>query len=69
MSETSYIQNDAVNNLQEDLFRADYVADQGLSSTLLLMTRLQRPLLVEGDAGVGKTEIARALSRLSLIHI
>lgn len=63
MSETSYIQNDAVNNLQEDLFRADYVADQGLSSTLLLMTRLQRPLLVEGDAGVGKTEIARALSR------
>ena len=63
MSETSYIQNDAVNNLQEGLFRADYVADQGLSSTLLLMTRLQRPLLVEGDAGVGKTEIARALSR------
>ena len=63
MSETSYIQNDAVNNLQEDLFRADYVAGQGLSSTLLLMTRLQRPLLVEGDAGVGKTEIARALSR------
>ena len=63
MSETSYIQNDAVNNLQEDLFRAEYVADQGLSSTLLLMTRLQRPLLVEGDAGVGKTEIARALSR------
>ena len=63
MSETSYIQNDAVNNLQEDLFRAKYVADQGLSSTLLLMTKLQRPLLVEGDAGVGKTEIASALAR------
>ena len=63
MSETSYIQNDAVNNLQEDLFRAEYVADQGLSSTLLLMTKLQRPLLVEGDAGVGKTEIASALAR------
>jgi MoxR-like ATPase len=63
MSETSHTPDDAVSNLQDDLLRAGYVADQSLSSTLLLMTRLQRPLLVEGDAGVGKTEIARALSR------
>ena len=63
MSETSHTQDDAVSNLQDDLLGAEYVADQSLSSTLLLMTRLQRPLLVEGDAGVGKTEIARALSR------
>ena len=63
MSETSYTQNTAVSNLQSDLYRAEYVADDSLSSTLLLMTKLQRPLLVEGDAGVGKTEIARALSR------
>ena len=63
MSETSYDQNSAVNKLQDDLFRADYVADQSLTSTLSLMTKLQRPLLVEGDAGVGKTEISRALSR------
>ncbi|MCZ6577890.1 MAG: MoxR family ATPase [Gammaproteobacteria bacterium] len=63
MSETSHTPDGAVSNLQDDLLRAEYVADQSLSSTLLLMTRLQRPLLVEGDAGVGKTEIARALSR------
>jgi MoxR-like ATPase len=63
MSETPHTPNDAVSNLQDDLLSAEYVADQSLSSTLLLMTRLQRPLLVEGDAGVGKTEIARALSR------
>ncbi|MEE8234484.1 MAG: MoxR family ATPase, partial [Gammaproteobacteria bacterium] len=63
MSETSHTPDEAVSNLQDDLLRAEYVADQSLSSTLLLMTRLQRPLLVEGDAGVGKTEIARALSR------
>jgi MoxR-like ATPase len=63
MSETTYTQNSAVSDLQADLYRAEYVADQSLSSTLLLMTKLQRPLLVEGDAGVGKTEIARALSR------
>ena len=63
MSEIPYNQNSAVSKLQAELFGAEYVADQGLSSTLLLMTKLQRPLLVEGDAGVGKTEIARALSR------
>jgi MoxR-like ATPase len=63
MSETPYTQNAAVSNLQSDLLRAEYVADQSLSSTLLLMTKLQRPLLVEGDAGVGKTEIAKALSK------
>ncbi len=63
MSETSHTPDGAVSNLQDDLLRAEYVADQSLSSTLLLMTRLQRPLLVEGDAGVGKTEIGRALSR------
>ena len=63
MSETSHTPDDAVSNFQDDLLGAEYVADQSLSSTLLLMTKLQRPLLVEGDAGVGKTEIARALSK------
>jgi MoxR-like ATPase len=63
MSEISNNQNDLVSNLQNDLYRAAYVADQSLSSTLLLMTKLQRPLLVEGDAGVGKTEIAKALAK------
>ncbi len=63
MSETSHTRNNAVSKLQSELFDAEYVADPGLSATLLLMTKLQRPLLVEGDAGVGKTEIARALSR------
>jgi len=63
MAETPYNQKRAVSHLQSDLLAAEYVADQSLSSTLLLMTKLQRPLLIEGDAGVGKTEIAKALSR------
>jgi len=63
MSETAYTKNSAVSDLQSELLAAEYVADQSLSSTLLLMTKLQRPLLIEGDAGVGKTEIAKALSR------
>lgn len=40
----------------------DYLADEGLATTLFLALALQRPLLLEGDAGVGKTEVAKALS-------
>ncbi len=39
-----------------------YIADAGLATTLVLMDMLRRPLLVEGAAGVGKTEIAKALA-------
>ena len=39
-----------------------YIPDRSLSTALWLMTSLQRPLLLEGEAGVGKTEVARALS-------
>ena len=41
-----------------------YVADSSLALALTLMDHLQRPLLVEGEAGVGKTEIAYALAAL-----
>jgi MoxR-like ATPase len=47
---------------QKQLDAAGYVAEPSLAATLLLFTELQRPLLVEGDAGVGKTEIAKALA-------
>ena len=49
---------------QQKLGDANYIADKDLASTLMLMTQLHRPLLVEGDAGVGKTEIAKALSQV-----
>jgi len=49
---------------QTRLENAGYVAERDLAATLHLMTHLRRPLLVEGDAGVGKTEIAKALARL-----
>ncbi len=39
-----------------------YLADRGLATTLLLALDLRRPLLLEGEAGVGKTEVAQALS-------
>ncbi len=41
----------------------DYVADRALATVLFLSLRMGRPLLLEGEAGVGKTEIAKVLSR------
>src|SRR5713101_4374608 len=40
-----------------------YLADEGLATAVFLALRLQRPLLLEGEAGVGKTEVAKVLSR------
>ncbi|HYB50180.1 MAG TPA: MoxR family ATPase [Burkholderiaceae bacterium] len=44
------------------LEQAGYIAERSLAVSLLLMAQLERPLLVEGDAGVGKTQIAKALA-------
>ncbi len=49
--------------LRESLHRAGYIADEGLATTLWLAGELQRPLLIEGDAGVGKTALAGALAK------
>lgn len=54
---------DEIIDLQKRLEQAGYVAEQGLSETLFLFMSLRRPLLLEGEAGVGKTEIAKALAR------
>ena len=41
---------------------ADYVADRALATVLFLSLKMGRPLFLEGEAGVGKTEIAKVLS-------
>jgi len=48
--------------LQQQLAGAGYVAERSFAAALLLMIELGRPLLIEGDAGVGKTEVAKALA-------
>jgi len=46
-----------------DLLRgADYVADRALATVLFLSLKMKRPLFLEGEAGVGKTEIAKVLA-------
>jgi MoxR-like ATPase len=42
----------------------DYVAERGLATTLFLALRLKRPLLLEGEPGVGKTDVARVLAAI-----
>jgi MoxR-like ATPase len=48
--------------LQESLDRVDYLADVGLSTALFCAVRLPQPILLEGEAGVGKTEAAKGLA-------
>ncbi len=48
----------------ESLRRMDYVADTEIATSLFLAEQLGKPLLIEGEAGVGKTEVARVLARL-----
>ena len=53
---------DSVNSVQQTLQKQDYIAERGLATAIYLALRLGRPLFLEGEAGVGKTEIARVLS-------
>jgi MoxR-like ATPase len=52
-----------VEEVREALARHDYLADEGLATAVFLALELRRPLLLEGEAGVGKTEVAKVLSR------
>jgi MoxR-like ATPase len=51
-----------VETLAQRLASVDYLADEGLATSLFLSLRLPQPLLLEGEAGVGKTEAGRSLA-------
>ena len=51
-----------IESLKRSLDGADYLADDGLATALFLSLRLPQPLLLEGEAGVGKTEAGKALA-------
>jgi len=55
---------DDVVSLQQGLERHGFIAERSFAATLLLTMEMRRPLLLEGEAGVGKTEVAKALARL-----
>ncbi|MBJ7261151.1 MAG: AAA family ATPase, partial [Acidimicrobiia bacterium] len=51
-----------VDQVIEDLRKVDYLADAAIASVVYLADRLEKPILVEGPAGVGKTELAKAIA-------
>jgi len=56
------LESDPINRVQELLAGASYVADRRLATATYLALELGRPLFLEGEAGVGKTELAKALA-------
>jgi MoxR-like ATPase len=60
---------DSIESLRAALGRERYLVDEGLGTTVFLALRLRRPLLVEGEPGVGKTELAKALAAAAGAHL
>src|SRR3954453_7853433 len=52
----------SIEALTEDFRGRDYIADRSLATAVFLALGLERPLLLEGEAGVGKTELAKVLA-------
>lgn len=55
---------ESIDHLQAALREKSYVADRGLATAVYLAAKLQKPLFLEGEPGVGKTEIAKVISSL-----
>ncbi|CAN5524002.1 MoxR family ATPase [soil metagenome] len=55
---------DSVQGVLDSLWTQQYVADASLSTSIFLALKLPKPLLLEGEAGVGKTEIAKVLAAI-----
>lgn len=54
----------SVESVQQVLSDQHYIAERGLATAIYLALRLRKPLFLEGEAGVGKTEIAKVLARI-----
>jgi len=53
-----------IRKIQQEMEAAEYVTDAPVATSVYLATRLRKPLLIEGHAGVGKTEIAKVMARV-----
>ncbi|MGB1249218.1 MAG: AAA family ATPase [Candidatus Promineifilaceae bacterium] len=55
---------ESIDDLQQTLSDQTYIADRGLATSIYLALKLRRPLFLEGEAGVGKTEVAKVIAGL-----
>ncbi len=61
-SDAAWPRFESVDGVAQALRAVDYLADRELATTVFLAQELEKPLLLEGEAGVGKTELAKALA-------
>jgi MoxR-like ATPase len=54
----------SIDEVQRLMEAQSYIADRALATTLFLAIKLEKPIFLEGEAGVGKTEVAKVLSRI-----
>jgi MoxR-like ATPase len=54
----------SIEEVQQLMEAQSYIADRALATTLFLAIKLEKPIFLEGEAGVGKTEVAKVLSRI-----
>jgi MoxR-like ATPase len=62
---TADVGSKALEDIKEGMKAADYLCDDGIATALFLADKLGKPILAEGPAGVGKTDLAKAYSRYS----
>ena len=64
MSDNSTLENLTVEKLTSELRTLGYISDRGLTTSLFIAMKLGRPILLEGEVGVGKTELAKTVAKL-----